>query len=406
MLRAPKIMESKLRDLWSDILDVDKSDLDGEVNFFEAGGDSVAALRLVEVAQAQGVGFKIESIFASSTLSGMAARCRSPSGASGDKANDEIDTAGREAALANAEAIAYLATSCQLNSDEIEDIYPASAFQEVLLTLSMAHGTYLLQWVFQVDSEMDQISLRKTWDQIHRQRTMLRTRLVRQAGQLVQVALKLDIEWEYGVSLDQYRARSLSKHVEYGHPLFRYALIKENGAYYFIWTAHHAGFDGATRRMIFSDLQECLSDPESYAQKAAPTSYKSFVTWSKSHAPDAASSAYWESMLNGFRGLPYMYPLSLEVTPKTTSRIHRNLALNDYKSTKFTKATIAHAAWAVALGNITGERDVSPPPAWVATIQYLVSSPYGGPCLRLHRCGRSSIEPHRSGLSWRKCRAI
>ena len=39
--------------------------------------------------------------------------------------------------------------------------YPASAFQQAVLTLGMAHGTYFQQWVFQVDSEMDQISLRK-----------------------------------------------------------------------------------------------------------------------------------------------------------------------------------------------------------------------------------------------------
>ena len=349
-------MESKIRDLWSGILDMDESDLDGELNFFEAGGDSIMALRLVEAAQAQGVDLNIETVFASSTLVDMAARCRSPSVAAGNK-NEEIDNAEEEI-IANAESNARLATLCQVGSDEIEDISPASDLQDSLLKSGMAHGTDLLQWVFQVDSKVDQISLKEAWDQIHRQSSILRTRIVKQEGPSLQVVLKTDIEWEHGESLDQYRARSLSKQVDYGHPLFRYALIEDNGAYYFVWTAHHAGFDGATRRMIFLDLQECLSDPRSYGQKAGPTSYKSFVTWSQSRFPNAAASVYWESVLNGFRGLSYMYPLSLEYTPKTTGRLNRTLHINDYKPTKFTKATIAHAAWAVALGNITGERDV------------------------------------------------
>ena len=351
-------MESKLRGLWSQILDIDEWDLDGEQNFFEAGGDSVGALRLVEAAQAQDVALNIEAIFASSNLIDMAARCRTFSGGSRNKENKGIDNAGEEAALADEESITSLAMSCQINSDEIEDAYPASADQEVFLTLGMTHGIFLLQWVFQVDSEMDQVSLIEAWNQIHRQRSILRTRLVKHSDHTVQVVLKEDIEWEHGVSLDQYRRRSLSKPVGFGHPLFRYALIKENGAFYFVWTAHHAGFDSATRRMIFSDLQKCLSDPQGYRQKAGPTNYKSFVKWYGSRIHNAASSAYWNIVLTGFRGLAYMYPLSLEYIPKTTARLDRYLTLKDYKPTRFTKATIAHAAWAVALGNITGERDV------------------------------------------------
>ena len=44
-------MDVNLPSVWSRVLDVDSADLDGDTNFFEGGGDSVAALRLVATAE-------------------------------------------------------------------------------------------------------------------------------------------------------------------------------------------------------------------------------------------------------------------------------------------------------------------------------------------------------------------
>ena len=80
------------------------------------------------------------------------------------------------------------------------------------------------------------------------------------------------MEWQEGKDLAGYKSQSLSQPIESGRPLFRYAIITEEDSSYFVWTAHHTGFDGWTRRMIFEHLQETLSQPLEYAQKANGTS--------------------------------------------------------------------------------------------------------------------------------------
>ena len=49
-------IEARLRAAWCQVLDVEEHELDGESHFFREGGDSVAAMRLIGVAE----GYKIQ----------------------------------------------------------------------------------------------------------------------------------------------------------------------------------------------------------------------------------------------------------------------------------------------------------------------------------------------------------
>ena len=53
-------MDVTLRNVWSQVLDVDSADLDGDTYSFKASGESVAALRLVAAAEAVDLSIDIE----------------------------------------------------------------------------------------------------------------------------------------------------------------------------------------------------------------------------------------------------------------------------------------------------------------------------------------------------------
>lgn len=52
----------------------------------------------------------------------------------------------------------------------------------------------------------------------------------------------------------------MSKRVGSGDPLFRYAIVNEDERRFVVWTCHHCGFDGWSRRLIMDKLQEGLLD--------------------------------------------------------------------------------------------------------------------------------------------------
>ena len=57
-------------------MDINGSDLDEDTNFFEEGGDSVEALRLVAAAEAMDLSLDIEDLFNYPTLGALATNCQ------------------------------------------------------------------------------------------------------------------------------------------------------------------------------------------------------------------------------------------------------------------------------------------------------------------------------------------
>ena len=344
-------MDVKLRNVWSQVLDIDDADLDGDTNFFEEGGDSVAALRLVAAAEAVDLLVNIEDIFNHPTLAELTEKCQDSSHVS--KSND---TAGQVSVLDQG-TMDTCATACQVHRDMIEDIFPASPIQGLMFAGGRAYGTYMLQWVFQICGDLDRKLLVEAWDRLQRKHPILRTRLATIGKDHYQVVLRSDMNWQEGDDLTEYKRHSLSQRIESSRPLFRYAVVTEGDSSYFVWTAHHAGFDGWTRRMIFEQLQDSRSQPLKYAQRQNGAIFKDLISWSQ-HQQETGSPGYWESVLEGFKGNACVYSLSLQRLHTTDSTLSRSWSRKSVNHSKFTMAAMVHAAFAISLGNVSGLQDI------------------------------------------------
>jgi amino acid adenylation domain-containing protein len=71
--KTPSANEDKLKSLLSRILGMSQSDIDPNDSFFDLGGDSIGAMRLVSDARAQGFSFSVAQVFQSKSLSELAA---------------------------------------------------------------------------------------------------------------------------------------------------------------------------------------------------------------------------------------------------------------------------------------------------------------------------------------------
>ncbi|KAL8685419.1 MAG: hypothetical protein Q9218_007775 [Villophora microphyllina] len=66
------MMTGRLREVWSQVLDQDEADIEDDDNFFEIGGDPVAAMQLVSVAQESRLSLDAEAVFQHPKLVDMA----------------------------------------------------------------------------------------------------------------------------------------------------------------------------------------------------------------------------------------------------------------------------------------------------------------------------------------------
>ena len=344
-------MDAQLRAAWCDVLGLKTSDISSDSNFFTKGGDSVTAMRLVTAVRERNIALDAQIIFKYPEFMDMAKHCRPREP---DK-ESEVDTRP----IGN--VIQSCAKTCGVQADLIEDIFPATDFQLMVFHQHIESGAMMLQTVFEIVGAFDRDLLRQVWQLLHDKNQILRTRLVEHGDQLLQIVVNDTIQWDNDYNLDRYKASDMSKRVGSGDALFRYATVSEGERNFLVWTCHHGGFDGWTRRLIMDKFQEVLSDLTKLRSEPHGPTFKSFVTWTQSQSyRKSQAAAFWAQYLDGYRILRAIQPSSSNYVPLISSQLCKTIEVRRIvgPTSTVTLATHGHAAWAVALGSLWSVDDV------------------------------------------------
>ncbi|KAJ5742223.1 hypothetical protein N7533_011632 [Penicillium manginii] len=284
------VMERKIQLLWSILLKMPIESIGKLDNFLRVGGDSVNAMQLVAEARNARISLTVADIFKSPILQDMALAAKLH-----DPDTEEGEPVEPFALIPSTESdslIRQVGAQLTLPLDAIADIYPCAPMQEGLIALSAKQtDAYLNQTVFQLPSTIDIAAFKAAWELVYQQAEILRSRIVYIEGQgNLQVVCKGEIEWETTSSLARYSTGPC----DYGTTLTRYAIIQEAGKDYFVWTAHHAVYDGWTTALVFNMLQQALSD----ATVTPVRPYREFISYI-SRVPVVEQAAYWATLLEG-----------------------------------------------------------------------------------------------------------
>ena len=248
-------LEMILQALWSDLLGVRAEDIGLESNFFRLGGDSLTAIRLVSTTKERGVILTFENIFQLPQLYEMAKVAKMlDSIESWDPAPFSLvnDDHLREVLLGEACSLAQVCRS------DIIDILPCTPLQDGLMALSLKdQGAYLAGFIFTLAEDIDVERFQLAWDSVFEACPLLRTRIIPGVSRSMQVVVQERIDWIIGDDLERYLTRDRRLPVEYGQRLSRYAIIGRD----FVWTAHHAIFDGWSNRPPPRGGRESLPRP-------------------------------------------------------------------------------------------------------------------------------------------------
>jgi amino acid adenylation domain-containing protein len=354
-LRLPETqMERKFQEIWAGLLGIDKATISATDNFFGLGGDSILVMRLVAAARAEGLTLGAHEVFSHPTLSEMALAATS--------SDSSLEAEVQPFSLLDPEwqdvACSEVAELCGIEADMVEDIYPCTPLQEGLMALSAKRTeAYVAQRAVEVPDQAAEDKLRAAWKAVVSECMILRTRIIYIQGQgLVQVVSKEDIQWESGDDLEEYMERDRQSPMQLGSLLSRYAFVTnaKTGTKHFIWTIHHAAYDGWSMPLIMERVRRAYLG---LTTTSRPAGFKNFIKYLNSMNRNTSAS-FWRNQLQGANVPQFPALPSPGYDPRANSLLERRVPLVKTKGSSTTVSTIIRAAWALVTAQMTGRDDV------------------------------------------------
>ena len=354
-------MERRLQEIWAGILRLPKDSIGQDDNFLQIGGDSITAIQVVSMARDVGVDLSVKAVFGNPVLRYMATQATELQISNHDEVPAPAFTLLprhiRELFVDNA---ASLRKRSQLQSGQvIDDAYPCTSLQEGLMALTLKQpGSYVVKYVYRLPEYTNLRQFQTAWEKTVEICGNLRTRIMLLNGIPVQAIVQEAMSWDDtgDRTLKSFLGLPSEYNFGYNTRLSRYALLTEGDATYFIWTAHHAIYDGWSMRITFDTFNNVYRGIETTLPP-----YSSFVRYLLKLDGDNARQ-FWAAQLNGAKSpsFPPKAGNSLSTTDtKNPSQIYTHtVKMVKQRTTSTTQATILRAAWALVLARYCDSDDI------------------------------------------------
>lgn len=368
--------EEQLRLLWGQVLGLDIEKHESiKYDFFQLGGDSVAAMRLVAAARAAPLPLQlgVRQILQSPRLADMALVAeenRAKATAKLPVADPKPFELWNEFQEADAEQrSSLLNTICEQcegleGPQDILDVYSATSLQEGLMAItSRQTGTYVAQQVFRMGADIDISRLHTAWDTMSSKLAILRTRIVYTAKGSLQVVTKDTPGWIRASGIRGYLEQDQARPFSYGTPLHRLAVIEDKSDRYFVWTVHHAAYDGWSLSVALRLLVQIYRGVEG-GMTVAPI--PRFIKYLQ-HIDKSAADTFWKNQLDGAQLTKFPALPSVNYQPCAASLIEARLvgfseSLRNRSSSPTAPMSLGlllRAAWAATVSTYTGSSEAT-----------------------------------------------
>lgn len=369
-------MERRLQAAWAAALNISSSSIDVDTSFFRVGGDSLSAIRLVSLARKNfDLGLSVAHVLRHPRLCDMAKIAEELNHSQPRDAavaepfiilTEDNDSANRD------EVLQAVAEQCGVPTGDVMDVYPCSPLQEATVASTMIkRGAYVHQHVLRLPDSIDESRFMHAWEQVTQNNPIMRTRIVNiEICGTVQAVLSESVSWAKPTcSLQEYLADDIAVPLSWGKPLSRHAIFRPQNPdghtfTYFIWTAHHALYDGWSEGLMFEQLEHA------YLGNSLPelVPYSHYIRLLRStRSDDAACSAFWGEQLSGEPATTFPLLPSRTYTPKPNRHVVRDFTINDTVGTstlatastsEISVTTIIRAAWALTVARYANAEDI------------------------------------------------
>ncbi|KAG6092111.1 D-lysergyl-peptide-synthetase subunit 1 [Claviceps sp. LM454 group G7] len=346
--------EKLLQSLFAQALDLPRTQIDLDSNFFQSGGDSVSAMRLLALAMEEGISsIAYQDVFSHPTLRQLV--LLSSPAASSDPLPSSTEETASFSLVKDPEILIQTASEhCGpgVEKEDIEDIYPCTHLQQSLMA-STAHNrdAYVAMLSFKLKSGVDRARLARAWRIACSGHAILRTRLVQtETGECYQVVVKKPPHW---TETDEYSDDSTASPLSctsfgLGRPLIQSHLTSNR----LFVAIHHALYDGWSLPMLIGELDLAYRE---LSVRRLPF-LKNYVKYTMDSADAAAS--FWQAELQDAEPVHFPAPPGLEYKPQPCASMTVSMPLVDSPRRNVTLATEIQFAWAMTAYAYTGCKDV------------------------------------------------
>ncbi|KAL8700559.1 MAG: hypothetical protein Q9224_000910, partial [Gallowayella concinna] len=350
--------EKTLAALWESILNLSPGAIGMDGQFFRMGGDSIAAIRLVTAARSKGINLTVANIFQNATLAEM---CENAIIA--DTPKTDISTLAPNAfemlptGVPTEKIVEEVSRMCNIDTMDVEDIYPCTTMQEGLMALSSKQsGAYIAQTIYSL-ATVNIRRFKKAWDAVVAAEPILRTRIVYtdELG-FLQVVVNERIEWLESPHLEHVVTIGKEKPTHNGGALSQYAIVQSPEGAFFVWTLHHALYDGWSVDIILNKVQNCYKG-SAPSRPAKESSYANFIRHVTGKNEDI-SRDFWRSMLSETTSPQYPMLPAPTYQPHVTGILSHTVAITKTVDSGFTVPSFIRAAWALTISAYSNSEDV------------------------------------------------
>ncbi|KAG9237427.1 peptide synthetase [Amylocarpus encephaloides] len=352
--------QRELLNLWSRVLGVEEGEIGLEDSFFDFGGDSIAAMKLVSEARMEGLRLSVAQVFGNRSLAEMAEIIE------GSNPTEEVINAYEPFSALDdvSDRDAFISEISPLLARpewKIADVLPSRPLQDIAVKGTTQLPRYSARYeLFYLESGVDRSRLFNSCQALVSRNEILRTVFVRHAEKCFGVVLDdlhVQIE-EYAIegNLKSFTQKLCHLDVQtkmpLGSPFVKFLYVQgEEGKSCLIFKISHAQYDEICLPPLLKQLSALYEDRPVPA--AIPFStFTSHVL--KKNIPLAIP--YWKDLLTG-SSLSTVIP-SPPLTTRQAISIYETFDISS-RPKEITIATLPTAAWALCLARYLNIRDVT-----------------------------------------------
>lgn len=354
--------QQELIRLWSRLLAIPEDEIHLTDSFFELGGDSIGAMKLVSEAKMEGLELTVAQIFKHRRLSDMAEHMQSSKPV--EETPVEISTPFSALDVPDVKTFLSEAVVPSLSDPtwEVLDVLPSRPLQDIAVSGTFKLPRYSARYeLFYLDTEIDQARLFASCQELVDRNEILRTVFIHQLSKCYSVVLS-----HLTVSFSTYEIESpiepfakelcnldIQTKIPLGSPFIKFLFVKnaDLGQSCLILKVSHAQYDEICLPPLLRQLSAIYED-----RPLVPTIPFSAFVYHILRETIPKSIPYWRSLLAGS---------SMAILPKPSKLTsHKPLFIHKYISIAsrpkdITIATLAPAAWALVLARRLSLLDVT-----------------------------------------------
>ncbi|KAI8899390.1 hypothetical protein BC833DRAFT_619492 [Globomyces pollinis-pini] len=345
------VLEVKLAGIWSSLLGVSHHLIGKHSSFFEFGGDSLSAIKLVNECTTIGLNMTTLQVFRYSTLSQMA------------KLNS-TDSPKQYPKISISDAILKEIFSNGITRVENVDydVFPVTPMQSALIASTLDKSSnYVHQMKWQITDAIDLQRLEFALNQVVNTHQILRTRIASTSlGYYHVIPSQISVSIAVHFDLEKYLKDDLSLGFHLNNNLwFRTALIEEDEKLsYLILTIHHALYDGWCLERIIQDISNAY-----FGNSPKPTTpFNCYAEYINAQDTEKAKK-FWAQKLEGIEPASNFSKTSVQIDLDVAPvEILTNVTVSDLNmasaQVQVTSAVLARAVWAITLSAYTNNSEV------------------------------------------------